>query len=318
MSKVCLVAALLLPCACFSSWYWPFGDDDDSAEPRISELIELASELIDSASEYASDGEIDKAVDKYRQALAELDRVELENPDRVDKPDFATLKNKRAIANAAIDSLLLQQARANAKSVRITDTTSLEAEYAELKRKQREAKSGKPAPSDDATRVVAEAESAPAAKPAAGRTPAASPAPAAAASPGAANEAKKGGAAAPSRRLRLQAAIAKLNAGDSAGARATVDELLAEHANYAAALNLRARIEMYEGKLDEAEKTLKQCIISNPRSHYAYYNMARVLLRARGEGEEGRKSALRYYRHGRKIGGPRVADLEKLEEHSGQ
>ena len=62
------LAALLALAAAFSaraSWYWPFGSDDKSAKPRISELIEPASLLIDSAADLAMD---------------ELLRIEVENP----------------------------------------------------------------------------------------------------------------------------------------------------------------------------------------------------------------------------------------------
>ena len=79
-----------------AAWYWPFGSDEESkAAPRISELMEPASLVIDEASDLAAEGKLQEAVEKYRKALAELDRIELENPDRADKPEFATLRNKR-------------------------------------------------------------------------------------------------------------------------------------------------------------------------------------------------------------------------------
>ena len=62
------LAALLALAAAFSaraSWYWPFGSDDKPAKPRISELVEPASLLVDSAADLAMD---------------ELLRIEVENP----------------------------------------------------------------------------------------------------------------------------------------------------------------------------------------------------------------------------------------------
>ena len=112
------------------------------------------------------------------------------------------------------------------------------------------------------------------------------------------------------RRERLQTAIAKVEASDDATALAVIGGLLAERPNDAAALNLKARIEMNRGDLTAAESTLDQCIRSNPRSYYAFYNMARVLLKLR-PGEDGRKSARKYYKRGRDVGGPKDADLER-------
>ena len=106
------------------------------------------------------------------------------------------------------------------------------------------------------------------------------------------------------------AAPEKVAAGDEKTALAVIRGLLAERPNDAAALNLKARIEMNRGDLAAAESTLDQCIRSNPRSYYAFYNMARVLLRAR-PGEEGRKSAKKYYKRGREIGGPRDDEIER-------
>ena len=84
-----IVVFALLTCFCRAdaAWYWPFGDDEESNEPRISELMEPASRLIDSASDFADDGKIDEAVAEYRKALAELERIEIENPQRAEKPD---------------------------------------------------------------------------------------------------------------------------------------------------------------------------------------------------------------------------------------
>ena len=93
-----------------ASWYWPFGsDDDDSREPRLSELMEPATELIDEASDLAYEGKVQESVEKYRKALEELDRIEAENPERAQKQEFATVRNKRAYVNAAIDAMLMRR-----------------------------------------------------------------------------------------------------------------------------------------------------------------------------------------------------------------
>lgn len=103
-------------------------------------------------------------------------------------------------------------------------------------------------------------------------------------------------------------AIADIAAGNFESAEAIIEEMLAEKPNGAMALNLRASMEAAQGKTREAERTLDQAIMSNPRSHYAYYNMASLLLRSDPEGSKA--SARRYYETGRAVGGPVDEQLE--------
>ncbi len=135
-----------------AAWYWPFGDDSDKDEPRMSELIEPASRLIDSASDYADEGKVKEAVAEYEKALQELARVELENPDRAGKPEFATVRNKRAYVEGAIENLLIKQAKDNARAVSVTDTSELERRYRAERDARKAAKSGTPSVSPDRAR----------------------------------------------------------------------------------------------------------------------------------------------------------------------
>lgn len=281
--KYIYVAVLLVARCAFASWWWPFGDDKVE-EKRMSDLLEPASILIDNASDYAEDGKIEEAVAEYRKALAELDRVELENPDRIDKPEFASLKSKRAYANSAIDSLLLKEARSNAKKVVITDTTELEKEYAKIQAAARNARSGRPSvPNTDILDVEK-------------GTGGASGAP----QPGA----QSGKGAAPKK--PIVEAVEAFKRGDSDGAKAKIAEIMKSRPDDVAALNLLARVQMAGGDAAAAEKTLSRCIQSNPRSYFAYYNMARILLRSRGDKEAAKK----YYDMGRAHGGPVDKGLE--------
>ena len=280
------VSAALIVGAVQASWYWPFGSDEGGKTdaPRISELMEPVSQLIDEASDLSVDGKSDEAVEKYRKALEELDRIEMENPERVKSSEFATLRNKRAYVNAAIDSLLLGQVRANAKAVAVSDTTELEkrlaAEKAE-KAKARDEKGKKPAEKKPAVRKQA------AAKPATEKT-AGTPRPQVP-------------------QTRREQAMDCMTRGDYVTAANIIDSLLAERPNGAAALNLRAVLEARQGHFKEAEATLDQAIMSNPRNHYAYYNMANLLLQV----DPSRKSvAKRYYETGRAVGGPVNESLE--------
>lgn len=266
-----------------AAWYWPFGDEEISRkQPRMSELMEPASVLIDEASDLAADGKSREAVEKYREALAELDRIERENPDRTGKPEFATVRNKRAYVNAAIDSMLMSQVKENAKAVAVSDTTELEKKLAA----ERAAKSGEKAPV--------------AGKKAADR-PKAEPVAPVKKRPAPEKTVKSG--------TRNEQIIADIAAGEFEAAAILIGEMLEEKPNGAAALNLQAAMETAQGKFKEAEKTLDRAIMSNPRSHYAYYNMARLIMQSR---PDGRMTARRYYETGRAVGGPVDADLEEL------
>ena len=279
-----------------AAWYWPFGSEGDKNKvPRISELLEPASLLIDEASDLAVDGKHKEAVEKYREALAELDRVELENPDRVGKPEFATVRNKRAYVNAAIDSMLMSQVQQNAKAVAVSDTTELEKKLAEeraAKAKEKEKKAKEKVleekePVEDEPAEVADPEPVAPVKPVA---------------PAKSARVKKAAS-------RSEQVIADIAAGEFEAAAIVIGEMLEEKPNGAAALNLKAAMETAQGRYKEAEKTLDQAIMSNPRSHYAYYNMARLILQSR---PDGKTTARRYYETGRAVGGPVDDELEGL------
>jgi len=261
---IAIVAACATALSASASWYWPFGSDDDEKEqPRLSDIMEPASILIDSASDLADEGKTSEAVAEYRKALAELDRIELENPERAQTSEFATVRNKRAYVNAAIDSLLLTEARNNAKAVAVTDTTSLERRYAS----ERAAKAA-------GDRAAAEARDNPQGE-AARRNP----------------------VAAAARDVKFKRAIADLKQKNYEAALKSLGEILASNPSDQGALNLRAAVEAEQGDAEAAEKTLLKLIQTNPRSYYGYYNLAKLILRTRGEA--GKEKAARYYESGR-------------------
>ena len=297
MRKLCTFAAVLaLASGAAASWYWPFGSSDDASAPvrRLSELMEPASRLIDEASDLAADGKSQESVEKYREALAELDRIEAENLERAASPEFSTVRNKRAYVNAAIDSLLLAQVTANAKAVAVSDTTELEKRLAAEKAKSGGGGAKSSAPAEEVAAPKA-AEEAPAPKPA--QAAAGNPAPK-----------KPARQAPPAKPLsRREQAIADIAAGDYAAAELQINEMLTEKPNGAMALNLKASLEAAQGRLKDAERTLDQTIMSNPRSYYAYYNMASLLLKA---GPANKTVARRYYETGRAVGGPPDPQLE--------
>lgn len=263
-----------------ASWYWPFGSDDggEPDKPRISTLMEPASTLIDEASDLAAEGRVDESVEKYRAALAELDRIERENPERSKTSEFATLRNKRAYVNAAIDSMLLGQVKSNARVVAVSDTTELERRLA----KER-GETPKPKPEVE-QRKKANSAVRLEASPLSASRPARPP-------------------------TKREQAMDDIERGDYASAELLIGEMLAAKPNGAMALNLKAALEMKRGNLAAAEAALDRAVMSNPRNYSAYYNTAVLLLR---KGEGNKSSAKRYYETGRAMGGPENPELEAL------
>ena len=285
------VVAALLALGAQASWYWPFGSDEvtqDARRPRLSELMEPASILIDEASDLAEDGKSVEAVEKYRAALAALDAIEAENREWADKPEFATLRNKRAYVNATIDSLLLMQVKANARAVAVSDTTELERKLAEEKARKSGGGAAKPAAAPE--KKPAAQKPAPRAKK--GETPRAS--------------AAKPAKAAKAKTPRAQV-MADLSAGDIAAAELGISGMLDEKPDDVAALNLKAVLETMRGDYKAAERALDRAISVHPRNHYAYYNMANLILQSNPANKSG---ARRYYETGRNVGGPRDERLE--------
>ena len=286
--------AATLSLGALGSWYWPFGSDDEEVIPRISELIEPASTNIEAASDFEFDGKFDEAIASYEAALLALDEVEARYPDQMKKPEFTTVKTKRAYVKTRIDTLKFLQVKENSKAVAVSDTTELEKKLAE--EKAAAAKAATPAPAQEPTPAPEPEKPAPK-----------KPAPAALAPK--ARPAAKPAAAKPAKALSRQQRIAKAIAdGDYAAADADIAETLRTRPNDAAALNLRAMMESAQGKYRDAEHTLDQAIQSNPKSYHAYYNMARLILKAYPDNKDG---ARRYYETGRAMGGPRNAALEE-------
>ena len=293
MSKIAVIfCALVFAGGVQASWYWPFGSDEGPEESprRISELMEPATKLIDEASDFAADGKVDESVESYRKALMELDRIERENPERAKGSEFATLRNKRAYVNAAIDSMLLGQVKKNAKAVAVSDTTELERKLAEERGEDRPS-TARPSGLDEDLKPRK-----PRATP---ETSAEVPKPSKLSKP----------AEPPKPLTKREQAMEAISSGDYATAEGLIKEMLAAKPNGAMALNLRAAMEMKQGRIDVAEATLDQAIMSNPRSYFAYYNLARLLLQK----DAGNKAvAKRYYETGRAMGGPEDAVLEAL------
>ena len=261
-----------------AAWHWPFSSDETPKVPRISELMEPASVMIDEAYDLAADGKTADAVEKYRAALEELDRIEAENPDRVRLPEFNTLKNKRVTVVAAINSLLLSEAKDNARAIAVTDTTDLQRKYDEKHGKQAKERAADPKPREEAAAKVA--RQAPVAKPR------------------------------PSGSSPFQGVVACLGRKDYDAAEKALEKILAERPTDVVALNLLAAAQLGKGDAKAAERSLDAAIGANPGDYCAYYNMARLHLGSKGK----EASARLYYAAGRKVGGPVDEKLEGIPE----
>ena len=252
---VVMLAGAFALCA-QGAWYWPFGTDEDStnAPPRLHRLLEPANDYIELAQDASLDGDTVKALENYRLALEELDRVESEHPDRAASAEFAPLRLRRAACTAAIDAIRFAQVNENVRPVSVTDTTELQkrwnkahgveddedepaappvAEKAEKKEPEKEKKAEPPA-------QVAEKEPEPAA------------------------EEKKPAALPKDWNGRIAQAMAELRAQDYAAADVLLESMLKERPKDLNALLLRAAAQAGTKSYYAAQRTLERAMRTHP------------------------------------------------------
>jgi len=104
-------------------------------EPKVSELLKDANEMMSAAQTAYVDGDSKKAIELYRKALAEIARIEQENPKRVSSSEFAPIRFRKALCETEIDRVMLEEVNTTARTMAVTDTSVLEAKRAERKRK---------------------------------------------------------------------------------------------------------------------------------------------------------------------------------------
>ena len=291
--------ALLLALVCglagsaSAAWYWPFDLDPDSTNkpPRLHRLLEKANEYIELAEDETLDGNGDKAIANYRLALAELDRVEAENPDRAESPEFAPLRNKRATCAAAIDAIRFAQVNENERAVAVSSTADLERKWRfkhGLQTLADEMRAREEAAKTNGT-VRAAATTAP---------------------PAAATAATNAAPAGVSFEARRREALAAVRRGDYAAAERLLDGLAAERPDDLGLLLLRAAAQAGTGRLFAARRTLERAEKAHPASYLPCYNLAQLALRI----DDDRAAARRHYERGRAQGGPRNEALERKLE----
>ncbi len=317
---------ILLAVACTlcarGAWYWPFGSDEDStnAPPRLHRLLEPANDYIELAQDASLNGDSEKAIENYRLALGELDRVEAEHPDRAESSEFAPLRLRRATCMAAIDAIRFAQVNENVRPVSVTDTTELQKRWEKLHgfadeedeektpvqalpkdetkpapppKEEEEAKPAPP-PKEEAKPVPPPKEEAKPTPPPEEKKPPSPP------------EEKKPAPLPADWDGRIAQAMSDLRAQDYAAADVLLESMLNERPKDLNALLLRAAAQAGTKSYYAAQRTLERAMRAHPRSYLPYYNLANLLIQQNGDLEAARE----YYELGRTVGGPVNKALE--------
>ena len=314
-----LLAGALTLCA-QGAWYWPFGADRDStnAPPRLHRLLEPANDFIELAQDASLEGDTAKALENYRFALEELDRVETEYPDRAASAEFAPLRLRRAACTAAIDAIRFAQVNENMRPVSVTDTTELEKRWEKeqgLADEEEDKKKPEPPKKDDDAKPKDEAKKEPPPPKEDVKQPAPPPKEEAKAPAPPPKEEKKVDdvpQSGPPKVLpkdwdgRIAQAMADLRAQDYAAADVLLESMLNERPKDLNALLLRAAAQTGTQNYYAAQRTLERAMRAHPRSYLPYYNLANLLIMQGGDLESARE----YYELGRTVGGPVNKALE--------
>jgi Tfp pilus assembly protein PilF len=294
-------------------------------KPKVSEMMKEANDLMSQAQTSYVDGESKKAIELYRKALTEIARVEEEHPKEVATSEFAPVRFRKALCETEIDRIMLEDVNATARTVAVTDTTSLETKRAERKKLAETnnvpevavklaAKQGTKAPSTDVPETdipdAKEKDDTPD-KPinikeelewakdmlSVDRF----------------DDAEKAlikvlKKEPNNRDARFIMALARVQQGKLAEAVVVIDDLLADNGSDEATLLLAAGAYAAMGNYSKALDTLDKVLKVNPKRPDGYHNMAWLLLEMKPK-ESG--EAEMYYRQAVKLGGARDRDIER-------
>ena len=321
--KLFILFAVACTLCARGAWYWPFGSDEDStnAPPRLHRLLEPANDSLN--------GDSEKAIENYRLALGELDRVEAEYPDRAESSEFAPLRLRRATCMAAIDAIRFAQVNENVRPVSVTDTTELQKRWEKLHgfadeedeektpvqaSSKEETKQAPPTTEKEEAKPVPpkkeeEAKPAPPPKEEAKPTP-----PPEEKKPLSPPEEKKPVPLPADWSGRIAQAMSDLRAQDYAAADVLLESMLNERPKDLNALLLRAAAQAGTKSYYAAQRTLERAMRAHPRSYLPYYNLANLLIQQNGDLEAARE----YYELGRTVGGPVNKALETRLKGKGQ
>ncbi len=310
--------------------FWGFGGSSTNKPPKLHVLMQTANDYIEEAQVCELNGDGDKAIDYYKKALAELDKIVAENPERAETAEFAPLRNKAAVCTIQIDAIKLEQVNANERRVAVTDTTELQKKY-DAKHGIKRLKSEKDSAAEDAKKKEEEASKKKAEEEAARKKAAELAAKekaereSATTIEGFLEDAKDAIASgkydAASKSLvaamkidpenwdaRYLMAYVHVAREDYDAADVLFTDILEDRPDNVSALLLHAASLMARGSYAEAQKSVTKAIKSNPSYYAGYYDMATLLV----EMGSSKETAKKYYDIGRSHGGPRDDELEKL------
>ena len=329
--KLFILFAVACTLCARGAWYWPFGSDEDStnAPPRLHRLLEPANDYIELAQDASLNGDSEKAIENYRLALGELDRVEAEHPDRAESSEFAPLRLRRATCMAAIDAIRFAQVNENVRPVSVTDTTELQKRWEKLHGfadEEDEEKTPVQASSKEETKQApptTEKEEAKPVPPKKEEEAKPAPPPKEEAKPTPPPEEKKPLSPLEEKNPvplpadwsgRIAQAMSDLRAQDYAAADVLLESMLNERPKDLNALLLRAAAQAGTKSYYAAQRTLERAMRAHPRSYLPYYNLANLLIQQNGDLEAARE----YYELGRTVGGPVNKALETRSKGKGQ
>jgi tetratricopeptide (TPR) repeat protein len=289
-------------------------------EPKVSELMKDANDMVSQAQTSYINGETKQAIELYRKALAEISKIEQENPKRVSTSEFAPVRFRKALCETEIDRIMLEEVNATARTVAVTDTSALEKKREDRKKAAEtnhvpEAAvklSAKQSSEDKKETMTAEAK--------AEQEP---DKPVVVKdelewakdmlSVDRFEDAEKAllkilKVEPEHRDARFLMALARVQQGKHADATVVIDDLLTDNASDEPVLLLAAGSYMATGNYAKAMETLDKAMKVNPKRPDGYLNMAWLLLEMKpGKTEEPEL----YYRQAVKLGGPRDRDMER-------
>ena len=326
MKKSLFILSVGMVLCVHGAWYWPFGSDEDStnAPPRLHRLLEPANDYIELAQDASLSGDADKAIENYRLALGELDRVEAEYPDRAESSEFAPLRLRRAACTAAIDAIRFAQVNENVRPVSVSDTAELQKRWNKAHGIEDE---DEPPPPKEGSKPSAPAQQEEKGTPPPAEvvaTPPAPPAEVVATPPAPPVEEKEPVPPLPPVEPppppvvtnpdpvptgwegRIALATKYLRERDYVAADVLLESMLRERPKDMKALLLRAGAQVGTKSYNAAQRTLERAMRAHPRSYFPYYNLSNLML-LQGEDMD---TAREYYELGRSVGGPVNKALE--------
>lgn len=333
MTLIKTVMVFLVAVCMGSSPGYVYGKDSDTEKvPKVSELLKAANDFMSEAQSAYIDGQAKEAIELYRKALAEIARVERDNEKRLATAEFAPVRFRKALCETEIDRIMIEEVNATARTVAVTDTSSLELKRAERKKAAEtnnipevavDLTSKKGTKKDEENDVSDEPVPEKKAEPEQKANPAHEGQPAPVAkdlewakdmlSVDRFDDAEKELLAVlkdkpENREARFLLALSRVQQGHFTDASVIIDDLLVDNPKDEAVLLLAAGAHTAKGDYSKAMDALDAAMKANPKRPDGYINMAWLLIEMNPKQVS---EAEMYYRQAIKLGGPRDRDMER-------